>query len=143
MKVLFDTNVVLDLLLDRPPFAEASEQILLRAERSEIQGYLCATTITTIYYIAAKTIGGQQALLAIRRLLSLFEVAPVNRPVLEQASQSDFSDFEDAVLHEAACAVGAEAIVSRNQSDFQRARISVYLPEEMLRALGDRLPEHG
>lgn len=143
MKVLFDTNVVLDLLLDRPPFAEASEQILLHAEKSEIQGYLCATTVTTIYYIAAKTIGGRQALLAIRKLLSLFEIAPVNRPVLEQASQSDFSDFEDAVLYEAAREVGAEAIVSRNQSDFQLARIPVYLPEEMLRVLGERLPEHG
>jgi predicted nucleic acid-binding protein len=135
LRLLFDTNVVLDLLLDRTPFAEASEQILSRVETGKVSGYLCATTITTIYYLAAKTLGARGALTEIRKLLSLFEIAPVNRPILESALASDFSDFEDAVLHEAARQTGVEAIVTRNGSDFRHAEIPVHSPEEMIRIL--------
>ena len=138
MRVLFDTNVVLDLLLDRAPFAEASEQILSRVEAGELSGYLCATTITTIHYLAAKALGGRRALAEVRKLLALFEIAPVNRPILENALESDFSDFEDSVLHEAAMQVGADAIVTRNQSDFRQARLPVHSPEEMIQILGQQ-----
>jgi predicted nucleic acid-binding protein len=135
LRLLFDTNVVLDLLLDRAPFAEASEQILSRVETGEVSGCLCATTITTIFYLAAKPLGARGALNEIRKLLSLFEIAPVNRPVLESALASDFSDFEDAVLHEAARQIGAEAIVTRNGSHFRRAEIPAHSPDEMIRIL--------
>ncbi|MEO6193721.1 MAG: PIN domain-containing protein [Thermoanaerobaculia bacterium] len=138
MRVLFDTNVVLDLLLDRAPFAEASEQILSRVETGELAGYLCATTITTIHYLAAKALGAQKALTEVRKLLVLFEIAPVNRPILENALESDFSDFEDSVLHEAALQVGADAIVTRNLSDFHHARLPAHSPEEMIRILGQQ-----
>jgi predicted nucleic acid-binding protein len=138
LRVLFDTNVVLDLLLDRAPFAEASEQILSRVETGELAGYLCATTITTIHYLAAKALGAQRALAEVRKLLALFEIASVNRPILENALESDFSDFEDSVLHEAAMQVGADAIVTRNQSDFRQARLPVHSPEEMIQILGQR-----
>jgi predicted nucleic acid-binding protein len=138
LKILFDTNVVLDLLLDRAPFAEVSEQILSRVEAGELSGYLCATTITTIHYLAAKALGTPRALAEVRKLLALFEIAPVNRPILENALDSDFSDFEDSVLHEAARQVGADVIVTRNQSDFRQARLPVHSPEEMIRILGQR-----
>jgi predicted nucleic acid-binding protein len=143
LRVLFDTNVVLDLLLDRAPFAEASEQILSRVETGEISGYLCATTITTIYYLAAKSLGAQGALAEIRKLLSLFEIAPVTRPVLESALSSDFSDFEDAVIHEAARQTGAEAIVTRNKPDFTYAEIPVHSPEEMIQSLSHSPTDEG
>jgi predicted nucleic acid-binding protein len=138
LRILFDTNVVLDLLLDRAPFAEASEQILSRVETGELSGYLCATTVTTIYYLAAKSLGAKGALAEIRKLLSLFEIAPVNRPVLESALASDFSDFEDAVIHEAARQIGSEAIVTRNKPDFLHAEIPAHSPEEMIQILKQR-----
>jgi predicted nucleic acid-binding protein len=135
LKILFDTNVVLDLLLDRAPFAEASEQILSRVEAGELSGYLCATTVTTIHYLAARALGARRALAEVRKLLALFEIAPVNRPILESALESDFSDFEDSVLYEAARQVGADAIVTRNKPDFRQARLPVHSPEEMIRIL--------
>jgi predicted nucleic acid-binding protein len=138
LRVLFDTNVVLDLLLDRAPFVEASEQILSRVEAGELSGYLCATTVTTIHYLAAKALGARRALAEVRKLLALFEIAPVNRPILESSLESDFSDFEDAVLHEAARQVGVDAIVTRNRSDFRRALLPAHSPEEMIRILGHR-----
>ena len=118
MIVLFDTDVVLDVLLDRPPFVEAALLLFDHAEQKAIQGYLCATTITNIYYIARPRVGKAVALNRIRELLDIFEIALVNRSVLEMAVDGSFSDFEDGVLYESARRVGAEFIVTRNASDF-------------------------
>ena len=135
MKILLDTNIVLDLLMDRMPFAEAAVELFSRVEDGATIGYLCGTTITTVYYLAARTVGARRAHEEIKKLLSLFEVAPVNRPVLEAALGANFNDFEDAVIHEAACHVGAEAIVTRNQKDFKKSRLAVYSSEEMAKIL--------
>lgn len=131
MKVLFDTNIVLDVLMDRLPYSEAAVELFSKVEDGSIIGYLCGTTITTVFYLAAKTVGATRAQEEIKKLLSLFEVAPVNRYVLEAALVLDFNDFEDAVIHEAACHVGADAIVTRNQRDFKKSKITVYSSEEM------------
>ena len=61
MKVMFDTNVILDVLLECPPFSEPAAKLLSRAERGEIQGFVCATTITTIFYLARKAVARTHA----------------------------------------------------------------------------------
>ena len=129
---------MLDLLLDREPFAEPAAALLSRVEAGEMQGCLCATTITTIHYLASKVVGAKQALLAIRKLLSIFEVAPVDRPALEAALESGLVDFEDAVLYAAARQVCAEAIVTRDPADFKRAALPVFSPRELNQALALR-----
>jgi len=132
LRVLFDTDVVLDLLLDRQPYALLAARLLSRAETGEISGYICATAITTINYLATKVIGTKQARTQVQRLLGFLEVAPVNRGVLEAALAAGFSDFEDAVVHEAGRQVGVQALVTRNLQHFKRARIPVYSPNDML-----------
>lgn len=135
MKVLFDTNVLLDVLLDREPFAENASYLLSKVERSEIIGFLCASTITTIHYLITKALGPKEAIQHIQALLSLFEVAPVNRLVLENALNPKFTDFEDSVLHEAACHAGAEYIVTRDILGFKKSSIPIYTPVELLNIL--------
>lgn len=135
MKILFDTNIVLDVLMDRLPYSEAAVELFSKVEDGTIIGYLCGTTITTVFYLAAKSIGAARAQEEIKKLLSLFEVAPVNRHVLEAALVLDFNDFEDAVIHEAACHVGADVIVTRNQRDFLKSKIMVYSSEEMAKII--------
>lgn len=139
MRVLVDTNIVLDVLLDREPHARASAEILSRVERGEVSGWLGATTVTTLYYLIAKAAGQDKALTEVRKLLSLFEIAPVNRPVLEGALAIGFADFEDAVLHEAARQIEAAAIVTRNPRHFAKAELPVYTPEEFQEILDLRL----
>lgn len=143
MRVLFDTNVVLDVMLDRAPFAAASVEVLSRAEAGELIGCLCATTVTTIHYLAARAVGAERAIGEVRKILSLFEIAPVNRAVLEMALELGFVDYEDAVLHEAARQIGASGIVTRNPGHFKRASLSVYSPEELSRALDLQARESG
>lgn len=138
MRILIDTNVVLDLMLDRQPWSQDAGELFARVETGEIEGYLCATTVTTIHYLATRVVGRDAALQQVRKLLSLFEVAPVHRPVLEAAMELDFGDYEDAVLYEAARQVAARAIVTRNPRDFKAADLPVLLPTEFNEVLRQR-----
>ncbi|MDQ7033117.1 MAG: PIN domain-containing protein [Desulfonauticus sp.] len=135
MKIFFDTNVILDVLLEREPFVRDALYLLSKVEYSEVTGFICATTVTTIHYLLSKALGVQKATLHIKTLLSLFEIAPVNRVVLEEAIDSKFSDFEDAVLHASALTVGADCIVTRDYSGFKKSQIPVYTPDELVSAL--------
>ena len=135
MKVLVDTNVILDVLLDRQPFSEDATRILALVEESKIEGFLCATTVTTVDYLLGRALTAMKARSALRRLLDIFEVAPVNRPVLEQALRSEISDFEDAVLEQSGRLVAVDAIVTRNIKDFRKSTVTVLDPVELLSAV--------
>jgi predicted nucleic acid-binding protein len=135
LRLLFDTNVVLDVLLDREPFSTRVALLFSKVEKGELSGYLCATTITTIHYLATKVLGAGGAKAEIGKLLKVFEVAPVNRSVLETALQSKFPDFEDAVAHASALHVGVHGIVTRDIRGFKQGTISIYSYEELIQAL--------
>lgn len=132
MRVLVDTNVVLDVLLDRRPFAEAATQVFALVEESRIEGFLCATTVTTVDYLLGQSLAPERARDALQRLLNLFEIAPVNRSVLEQALRSGISDFEDAVMEQAGRLVAADAITTRNVRDFEKSTVTVFDPLELI-----------
>lgn len=135
MRILFDTNVVLDLLLDRKPHAAAAARLVTAVERKELAGLLCATSVTTLDYLIARAVGRDEARQAIRTLLRIFEVAAVTRAVLEAALEIDLTDYEDAVLHEAGRGAQAEAIVTRNAPDFEGVPLSIFSPAELVAAL--------
>jgi hypothetical protein len=129
---------VLDVLLDREPYIEAASYLFSQVEQGELVGSICATTVTTVYYLTAKSLDSTRAVHNVQKLLTLFEVATVNRAVLEAALTADFSDFEDAVIHEAARHTDAGAIVTRNAKDFAKASIPIYVPDELMRILQAR-----
>ncbi|MGH7717787.1 MAG: PIN domain-containing protein [Gemmatimonadaceae bacterium] len=133
MRVLFDTNVILDVLLVRAPHVGPATALLDRVATKEIDGLLGATTLTTIHYLATRAAGVAQARRHLRTLLGLFDVAPVTRPVLTDALDLGYPDYEDAVLHEAARHAGAQAIVTRDPKGFPKSRLKVYDPAELLR----------
>jgi predicted nucleic acid-binding protein len=135
VKVLVDTNVVLDVLLARRPFVAASAAVLGLIEQSRLEGLLCATTLTTIDYLLAQAMPRPAARQAVRKLLALFEIAPVNRAVLEEALRGKVTDFEDAVLDQAGRLAGADLIVTRNLADFRLASLKALGPDELLASL--------
>ena len=135
MRVLFDTNVVLDVLLAREPYAAVAAQLMTMADGGAIDGVVSATTVTTIHDIAAKTVGREAAGRQIRDLLAIFDVACVDRDVLVAALDLGFADYEDAVLHEAGREDAVAAIVTRNGQDFEGATVPVFDPDELLAAL--------
>lgn len=135
MRVMFDTNVLLDVLLGRAPFCEAAAQLLGHAERGKISGYMSAHMVPHMMHLVGRMIGGEKARKEVQHFLFLLEVAPVSRAVLEAAFRSKVTDFEDAVVDEAARAVQADVIASRNTSDFKRAVTPVAEPEQLLATL--------
>ncbi len=135
MRMVFDTNVVLDVLLERTAYLQDSATLFAAVERGWLAGFLCATTITTIYYIGSQSHGRAHAREKLQDLLAMFAVAPVTHQILVRALQLDFPDFEDAVLHEAAAAADAHGIVTRNERDFLRSRLRIYSPAELVATL--------
>ena len=135
MIILFDTNVILDVMLDRAPFSDPASQLLSLVERGEISGIICATTVTTIHYLSSKVLGKNKSQSQIKDLITLFEIASVNRTVIEDALKSKFRDFEDAVIYQAANHAGAEGIVSRDPKGFKRSELPIYSPIELLKIL--------
>lgn len=133
MNVLFDTNVVLDVLLERQPFFQPAQTLFSWVEEGILTGFLGATTLTTVFYLTDKVVGNKNAHLAVSKLLALFSIAPVNRPVLENALASTFSDFEDAVLYQAAVHTGVQAIITRDSEGFKNSKIAVYTPDEFVK----------
>jgi predicted nucleic acid-binding protein len=135
VKVLFDTNVVLDVLLEREPHVDAAARLFVLVDKGSLEGSICATTATTVFYIAARSFGSKNAHARVHELLALFDVATVDRNVLARALDLDFDDFEDAVLHEAAVAGGMSAIVTRDRGGFAKATLPVFDPRELLAAV--------
>jgi len=138
LKLLFDTDVVLDLLLDRSPFAEPAAAVLSQVEAGQITGAVCATSVTTLHYLAAKVVGPKKAREQIAKILSFLEVAAVSRVTLEDALESPLPDFEDAVVCESARQIGCQGIVTRNIRHFSRSPVPAYTPSQMLALLESR-----
>jgi len=131
LKVLFDTNIVLDVLLDRKQFVELSASLMSLVETNNIEGYLCATTLTTIDYLVAKTHNRKVAKASIQKLLSIFKIAKVDKEVLSLSVESKFADFEDAVQYYSGQKVEIDSIVTRNVNDYKKANYPVYSPSEL------------
>lgn len=135
MRVLFDTNVLLDVLLKREPHAMDAARLLSMADTGVIDGVLCADALTTVDYVAAKVLGPSECRRLLHELLRIFAIVPVDRAVLESALRLDLPDFEDAVVHEAARASGAAGIVTRDAAGFTRGTVPVIDPLELLSTL--------
>ncbi|MFO0748012.1 MAG: PIN domain-containing protein [Myxococcota bacterium] len=105
------------------------------AFRGDLVAYVCATSITTIHYIARKQVGTGAAADAIGKLLEVFQVAAVNDTVLRHAIAREFSDFEDAVVDAAAEHVGATAIVTRDPDGFRNSGLTIFSPTELVQVL--------
>lgn len=134
MRILADTDVVLDLLLDRAPFVEAAARLWELQEQGRLEIHISAITPLNVYYIARRLRGAGPARQAVEALLSCCHVCPVTPAVLTEALTLRLSDYEDAVQCVSASASSLSAIVTRNGKDFQGAPMPVYTPQE--------IPEH-
>jgi predicted nucleic acid-binding protein len=132
--ILLDTNVVIDMLLKREPFANDAREIFRLVESGDIRASVCATTVTTVDYLVTKFVGGTQSRKLLVFLASLCDVAEVNKRVLLAALAAPMSDFEDAVIAESAKASGITSIITRNGKDFVGCGCNVYSPGEWLAA---------
>jgi predicted nucleic acid-binding protein len=97
MRVLLDTDVVLDLLLDRPGFVEDAAAILEANEQGRVEAYISAITPVNVFYIARKLKGTETAWQAVAELLAAFRICPIDQASLQLAMSLPMTDYEDAV----------------------------------------------
>jgi predicted nucleic acid-binding protein len=128
-RILLDTNVVLDVLLDRQPHAEASAALWARVEMAISEGMVAAHAVTTIHYLVRKEKGNIKARRIVSAILRVFGVAAVDGAVVQEALQLPFSDFEDAVTAAAARVAGCECIVTRDPKGFRGSPVRALTPE--------------
>jgi len=119
-RVLFDINVVLDVLLDRKPYGEASAAAWAAVENGASEGLLAAHAVTTIHYLVRKELGAAKAKRIVSAILRVFGVAAVDSAVLQEALQLSLSDFEDAVTAAAARLAGCDFIVDTRPQGIPR-----------------------
>ncbi|MCD8078401.1 MAG: PIN domain-containing protein [Lachnospiraceae bacterium] len=138
MRLLIDTNVVLDVLLRRPPFFEAAAAVLKLCDRDNVQEYISASAFTDIYYIASRQLKDKVAVRnMLSQLLRIVSVAAVSEQEIIQALALEWNDFEDSVQYSVALLGSMDGIVTRNSRDFNEEEIPVWTPEEVVRRLND------
>lgn len=135
MRVLLDTNVILDFVLEREPYVEAAAELLELNARERYRGFISSITPINVFYVGRKSIGATKAREGIADLLAAFEVCPVTESTLSIALKLPFRDYEDAVQHSCALASGLDAIVTRDIKDYKNATLPVFSPTDFLAKL--------
>ncbi len=130
LRALFDTNVVLDWLLDRAPWSTAAQPLWDARDAGHVIAYLPASTLTDVFYIVRRATDIPTAFLAVDRLLAAFGLLPVDVALLQQARALPGNDFEDNV--QIACAITAQLdlIITRDPSGFQASPIPAIEPSQ-------------
>lgn len=133
MKILIDTNVIIDYLADRAPFADHAEQVLTLCERGDAGGFVTASAITDIYYVVRKAVGREKTLEAIRTLCSFLNIAEVGKADILNAMEIDMSDYEGALAAQCAKRIKADCIITRDLSDYVGSPIPAKDPVTFLK----------
>lgn len=132
MRVLLDTDVILDVITARAPFTAEAAELLDLSEKGAFEAYISALTPLNVFYVARKAKSSPDLREAIKELLQTVKVCPLNDSVLSAAFAMPFNDYEDAVQHCCATAEGLEAIVTRNVRDYKNSTLPVFTPAEFL-----------
>ncbi len=133
MKIMCDTNVIIDVLLEREPFIEDSYKVLKLCEEHKLEGFVSASCVTDIYYLVRKyTHSRQLAYKAIGKVLEIVKVCSVTNNDVLLALQSMAGDFEDCLVATCAKAICCDYIVTRNKKDFEDFGIPILSPAELL-----------
>lgn len=132
MNVLVDTDVLVDVALDRAPFADSAGRLLDLLERRRASGFLAWHSAANFHYLVAPGSGKLGARAFLLDLVRFMEIAPTTTESLLQAGRLDLRDFEDAMQVAAGLACGADAIATRNVRDYRGAPIEALRPEDLV-----------
>jgi hypothetical protein len=131
--LFIDTDIVLDHLADRMPFAEYAHRLFGLGEVGAVNLVVSSLTLANLFYILRKACGRENTLVLLAKLRKLVEIAPVGGNEIDSALGSRFVDFEDALQHFAALGRGGvAAILTRNGADYAPSEIPVMSAEEFL-----------
>ncbi|MEM6526363.1 MAG: PIN domain-containing protein [Bacteroidota bacterium] len=133
MRVLIDTDIVLDFFLDRKPFSDEATKIFALCEAKRVQGFITPVICSNVYYILRQTASHERIIEKLNLLMNFIGVLDMGRGTIIQALGSGFRDFEDALQHYSAVQSDfIDGILTRNVKDFKKSEIGVLTPEGFL-----------
>lgn len=136
MKILIDTNVVIDALTSREPFNKSAEKLFIMSANNIVDMYITASSAADIYYLVRKYLHNTESSKQImKKLYSLIGILEVREKDCIEALESKITDYEDAVLEKVARRSGMEYIITRNQKDFESGITKVILPDDFIKTI--------
>lgn len=132
MKVLIDTNIILDVLCNRKDFVEESSKVFKLCEVKKIMGYISALSIANIVYIMRKELDTEKVKEILEKLSLIFEVVDLKADDLKRASSLDFKDYEAAIQSAQANRIKANYIITRNIKDYNKSKVTAIKPSELI-----------
>jgi len=134
--VFVDTNILIDLLADRPPFSKFAIEIFDLAEKKKVKLYTSSYSYATTHYLLKKYVEEKELRALLHSLLDFIDLIAVDISIIKKSLQSSHKDFEDAIqIFAASSVVGMDFIVTRNLKDFKSAGITVLPPHELIQFL--------
>ena len=131
MKILVDSDVILDFLIRREPFFKTSEEVVELCSQHRVDGYMAAHSITNLFYLLRKDFSDEERREVILNLFDMFTIESIDSDKLKTALENkNFRDFEDCLQVECALKVDADYVVTRNVKDYKKSRIPVVKPSE-------------
>lgn len=133
MKKLFiDSDVLLDLLLDREPFSEDIATLIEKSIESEVKLHTSLLSIANMHYIIGRLENKNKADLKIKKILKIVSIENLGQTVIDKAIKSRFKDFEDSIQNFCAVEAEHEIIITRNTKDYKQSELSILTPKEYL-----------
>ena len=132
MKLMIDTNVLLDVLLDRKPYADDSAMIWRLCEAEETEGCISYLSFANMVYVLRKKINKESIMHMITDLSLIFKFEALEQGDLYTAAGCLWDDFEDAIQFATAVRINADYIITRNKKDYQGSTVPVMTPKEFL-----------
>lgn len=132
-RILIDTNVLLDYLLERDSYFDDAKKIFLLCTEGKVKGCIAAHSISNMFFILRKDYSAKERREVLTNLCSIFDVEGINKAKLMSGlANEEFSDFEDCLQMECAKSYGADYIVTRNVDDYAKSEIKAIMPKEYL-----------
>ena len=132
MRIFLDTNILLDVLLDRKPFCETSSKLWRLAECGRLEAVISAISFNNVFYIVRKYAGKEAAQRTVEVMNVNFSVFPLTQDIISRAIAAKLPDFEDSIQFFSAVSSEVDYIITRNAKDFPQESIPVLSPAAFL-----------
>ncbi|MGV8082139.1 MAG: PIN domain-containing protein [Coriobacteriia bacterium] len=134
MRILVDTNIAIDRLARRKPFEASAKKLFLLGALGEFDLWIGASQVNDIFFLLTNgpdKVSTEDAKRAIRNLRRHAHVCSLKEADIDAALDSTWGDFENACIYQSAAKLKADAIVTRNQRDFDKSSIKVFDCDEL------------
>jgi len=136
MRVLIDTNVMLDVLMGRQPYFDVADRIIKLCSDKKIEGYMAAHSVPNMFYVLRKSMTDEERREALKYMCQIVKIEGIDSyKIFSAIDNRDFSDLEDCVQEECAVAISADYIVTRNVKDFAASRVPAIMPDAFLQTV--------